>query len=116
MDTIIIQDLEVAYRVGVPDSERAVPQRLLICLELGVDLARAATSDRLEDTIDYYAVTRHLLAFGDGRSWRLIEKLAADIAESILGRFHPQSVVVEVRKFILPETRHVGVRVCRSRT
>jgi dihydroneopterin aldolase len=114
MDTISIEDLEVFYRVGVPDPERAQPQRLLLCLEIGHDFTAAAATDDLAQTIDYYALTRRLLAFGKGRSWKLIERLAADIAQMVLTEFGARQVTVEVRKFILPEARHVAVRVQRS--
>jgi len=35
---IIISELEVFYRIGVPDSERAKPQRLLLNVEIGSDV------------------------------------------------------------------------------
>jgi 7,8-dihydroneopterin aldolase/epimerase/oxygenase len=106
---ISIVDLEVFYRVGVPDAERAQPQRLLLTVELESDFSAAAKSDSIVDTIDYFAVTQRLLKFGDGRSWRLIEKLAADIADTILAEFKPLSVSVEVKKFIVLEARYVSV-------
>jgi 7,8-dihydroneopterin aldolase/epimerase/oxygenase len=114
-DTILIEDLEVQYRVGVPDSERAEPQRLLLCVELILDFTEAAATDDLHRTVDYYAVTQRLLAYGQGRSWRLIETLALDIAELVLEEFKTEAVHVTVKKFILPETRYVAVRVERSR-
>lgn len=114
MDTIVISDLEVCYRVGVPDAERAQPQRLLLTVEMWRDFTRAAASDDLRETIDYYAVSRRLLAFGDGRSWKLIETLAADIATLVLADFGAKAVTVEVKKFIIPEARHVSVRLTRE--
>mgnify|MGYP003332079985 FL=1 len=115
MDTITLTDLEVHYRVGVPDAERTQPQRLLLNIEMQHDFIRAAATDDLRETIDYYAVSRRLLTFGEGRSWKLIEKLAADIATMVLADFGAESVSVEVKKFIIPEARHVGVRVTRRR-
>ena len=115
MDLITIADLEVRYHVGVPDSERAHAQRLLLTVEMQSDFTAAAVSDDLTKTIDYYTVSRRLLTFGEGRSWKLIEKLAVDLAEFVLAEFRPTSVSVEVKKFILPETRHVAVKVERSR-
>ena len=115
MDRITICDLEVSYRVGVPDEERAQPQRLLLTVEMACDLSVAAASDALTGTIDYFAVSQRLVKFGEDRSWKLIERVAAEIAEMILNEFRAQSVLVEVKKFILPETRYVSVTVRRSR-
>ena len=78
MSKISIVDLEVFYHVGVPDAERAQPQRLLLTVEMESDFTAAAKSDSIADTIDYFAVSQRLLKFGDGKSWKLIEKLAAD--------------------------------------
>ena len=114
MDKIIISDLEVFYRVGVPDEERAKPQRFLVTVEMTRDLTTAAASDDLTKTIDYDAVTRRLLRFGERRSWKLIEKLAADIAEIVLAEFAPGTVSVEVKKFVIPEARYVAVHLTRT--
>ncbi len=114
MSKISIVDLEVFYRVGVPDAERAQPQRLLLTIEMEFDFAKAAKSDSIADTIDYFAVTQRLLKFGDGKSWKLIEKLAADIANLVLSEFKPQSVTVEVKKFPIPQARHVAVSLTRA--
>jgi len=115
MSQISIVDLEVFYRVGVPDAERAQPQRLLLTVEMESDFSTAAKTDSIADTIDYFAVTQRLLKFGEGKSWKLIEKLAADIANAILSEFKPQSVTVEVKKFVIPQARHVSVAVTRKR-
>jgi 7,8-dihydroneopterin aldolase/epimerase/oxygenase len=115
MSRISIVDLEVFYRVGVPDAERAQPQRLLLTLAMELDFSAAAKTDSIADTIDYFAVTQRLLKFGDGKSWKLIEKLAADIADAILAEFKPQSVSVEVKKFVIPQVRYVAVGLTKMR-
>jgi dihydroneopterin aldolase len=114
MDKIIIKELEVFYRIGVSAEERARPQRLLISLEMARDVSAAAATDDLTKTIDYYAVTRRLLRLGEGRSWKLLETLATDIARFILAEFTPDLVSVEVKKFIISETRHVAVQLTRN--
>ena len=115
MFKICIKQLEVFYHVGVPDEERASPQRLLVTVDMEVDGAASAASDDLKHTIDYFSVSRDLLAFGEGRSWKLIEKLSADLADMILNRYQPESVAVEVQKFIIPEARFISVSCTRSR-
>src|SRR5580658_5667915 len=103
MDQIKIKDLEVFYRVGVTDEERANPQRLLLTVELEHDFTQVAMKDRIEDTIDYEHLARRLSGFGDGRNWKLIETLAVDLAAMILNECRPQHVTVEVKKFVLPK-------------
>ncbi|HEY1490169.1 MAG TPA: dihydroneopterin aldolase [Verrucomicrobiae bacterium] len=116
MSRISIVDLEVFYRIGVPDAERAQSQRLLLTVEMESDFSAAAKSDGIADTIDYFAVTQRLLKFGDGRSWKLIEKLAADIADTILVEFKPSNVSVAVKKFVIPQVRFVSVNLTKGRS
>jgi 7,8-dihydroneopterin aldolase/epimerase/oxygenase len=108
---IFIVDLEVFYRVGVPDAERAQPQRLLLTVVMESDFSAAARTDAIADTVDYFAVTQRLLKFGEGRSWKLIERLAADIADVIISEFKVSRVLVEVKKFIIPQAKYVSVTI-----
>lgn len=112
---IKIEDLEVYYRVGVPDSERERAQRLLVCIEMEYPFAQACESDEISKTIDYQLVVDRLIQFGNGKSWHLLEKLAFDIAEMILNDFDVKEVTVEVKKFIISQTKYISVRLTRSR-
>lgn len=114
MDTIQIEDQEVWAHVGVPDAERATPQRLLISTRLERSLASAAASDDLTRTIDYHAVTLRIAELCGERPRRLIETLAGDAAVMILREFHPDAVEITIKKFILPNTRHVSVTIRRT--
>lgn len=116
MKKISIVDLEVFYRVGVPDAERAQPQRLLLTIEMEADFSAAAKSDSITDTIDYFEVTQRLLKLGDDKSWKLLEKLASDIADAVLAEFKPRSVSVDVRKFVIPQARFVSVSLSKQRS
>ena len=115
MPRISIVDLELMLNVGVTDEERATPQRIVVCLNLEFDFNSAAVSDRITKTIDYFAVAQLLLKFGEGRSWKLIEKVANDVAEQIISEFHPEAVGVEVKKFTIPQARYVSVALTKTR-
>jgi 7,8-dihydroneopterin aldolase/epimerase/oxygenase len=115
MSKITITDLEVFYCVGVPDEERAKPQRLLLTVDINYDFSVAAVSDRIQKTIDYSEVAQSLLKYGEGRSWKLIEKLAANIADLIFSEYKPQGVTVEVKKFVIPQARYVSVTWTKKR-
>lgn len=114
MSRITIVDLEVFFHVGASDEERAAAQRLLISVEMIFDFSAAAASDRLEKTMDYYEVCKELIAYGEGRNWKLIEKLATDLANLVLANFRPEEVTVEVKKFVIPQARHVSVSLTKT--
>jgi FolB domain-containing protein len=114
MSKITIVDLEVSYCVGVTDEERAKPQRLLLTVDMNFDFTSAALSDRIERTINYQTVADDLLKFGEGRSWKLVEKLVTNVADKILAEYKPQAVLVEAKKFSIPQARFVSVSTGKS--
>jgi FolB domain-containing protein len=115
MSKITVVDLEVFYHVGVPDEERAKPQRLLLTVDMEFDFSSAAMNDRVTKTIDYFVVAQQLLKFGEGRNWKLIETVATDVADLILTEFRPENVMVEVKKFSIPQAQYVSVSLVKSR-
>jgi len=112
---IRIADLEVFCHIGVSEAERAQPQRLLVTIDLDFDFSSAALSDRIERTIDYNELVQDLLKYGEGRSWKLLEKLVTNIADMILAEYRPQAVMVEVKKFVIPQAQYVSVSLSKSR-
>jgi dihydroneopterin aldolase len=112
IDRIHIEQLEVQARVGVPDSERAQPQRLMLNVTLWPKTS--ARRDNIADTVDYSEVAAVLKQFVGQRDYRLIETLAEEIAGHLLGRFPLRKVAVEVRKFVLPDADHVSVTTIRE--
>src|SRR4051812_13616653 len=114
MTKITIVDLEVFYCVGVTDEERAKPQRLLVTVDMNFDFSSAAVSDRIEKTINYFDLAQRLLKYGEGRNWKLLEKLVANVADLIMAEFKPQAVMVEVKKFPFPQARFVSVSLTRT--
>ena len=115
MSKITIVDLEVFYCVGVTDEERAKPQRLLLTVDINFDFTSAAVSDRIERTINYQTVADELLKFGEGRSWKLLEKLVTNVAERIMTEYKPDAVMVEAKKFSIPQARFVSVSTGKTR-
>ncbi len=113
-DEIRIEELELLARVGVPEAERAEPQRLVVSLTLQPRAGFAGLGDDLARTIDYAAVCQEVRGFVADRRDKLIETLAHEMAEHLLRHFEVSRVELELRKFVLPETRYVGVRVART--
>ncbi len=113
-DEIRIEELELMARIGVPDEERAQPQRLTVSVILQPRAGFRALQDDLRRTVDYAAVCAELEAFVSGRTDKLLETLADAMATYLLRRFELARVELEIRKFILPQTRYVAVRVARQ--
>jgi dihydroneopterin aldolase len=115
MSKITIADLEVSYCIGVTDEERAKPQRILLTVEMTLDIGPAAFSDRIERTINYHTISERLLAFGEKRNWKLLERLVTNIADMIMNEYKPQAVSVEAKKFTIPKARYVAVTYTKVR-
>ena len=113
-DEIRIEELQVEASVGVPEAERAVPQRLVLSFTLTPEQDFRDLDDDLRRTVDYAVVVEEVKSFIGRRVVKLIETLADELAAHLLERFALREVRIELRKFILPETRYVAVRVARS--
>lgn len=112
-DLIHIENLQIQACIGVPDEERARPQRMTVSVTLESATAFTALGDRIENTVDYAAVCNEIKTIASARPRRLLETLTQEIAGQILGRFPISRIIVEVRKFILPDTDYVAVRIER---
>lgn len=113
-DIILIEALELSAAMGVLDEERAAPQRLTASLVLEPLRDFRALDDRLENTVDYFAVGEAVQALAAARPRRLLETLAEEIAAALLARFALRSVEIELRKFILADTQFVAVKIRRE--
>ena len=113
-DQIFIESLELSSAIGVPDVERARPQRLTVSITLEPQRGFRELGDAIENAVDYASVTEFVKNLSAVRPRRLIETLADEIAGALLGHFPLRSVSVELRKFILPDTAFVAARVHRQ--
>lgn len=80
MDIIFLKGLKAECVIGVWEWERRIRQRVTIDLEMAADIQRAAASDRLEDTLNYKAVAKRVIACVEESEFQLIETLAERIA------------------------------------
>ncbi len=115
-DVIEIHDLLLRTIIGVNDWERKDRQDVRINLRLFTDTRVAGQSDRLDDTLNYRALTKAVIALVEGSQFYLVEKLAEEIARLCVVRFGVPEVEVQVEKpGALRFARSVGVRIRRRR-
>ena len=107
--TLSIVDLDLLCHIGVPPEERAKPQKILCTAVFPVpDFKKAAQNDSLEHTVNYYDLSQLLRKTARHKERTLIETLAADLAQSTFAAFPIPWIDLELKKFILPETRHIS--------
>ncbi|MGH8176880.1 MAG: dihydroneopterin aldolase [Steroidobacter sp.] len=115
MDKIFLSALSVECIVGIWEWERRVKQTVIIDIEMGADIRRAAATDHIEDTIDYKNVSKRLLAFVGDSQFNLVETLAERIAQVIIMEFGVAWVKVRLNKQgAIRGARDVGIEIERS--
>jgi dihydroneopterin aldolase len=117
MDKIFIRALKTEAIIGIFDWERQVKQSVLIDLELGFDIRKAAQSDAIGDTLNYKAVAKRVLGFVSASQFHLVEALAEHIAMLVLEEFGVAWVSVVLSKpGAVRSSRDVGISIERDRT
>jgi 7,8-dihydroneopterin aldolase/epimerase/oxygenase len=117
-DRIALRGLQVRGHHGVFEHERRDGQDFVLDLVLDVDLAKAGASDDLADTVDYGALAEGAAAVVAGPPRRLIEAVAAEVAQRVLDDERVAAVEVTLHKPQAPITvpfDDVAVVVRRSR-
>jgi dihydroneopterin aldolase len=98
MDIIFIRDLRIDTVIGIYDWERSIKQTLHIDLEMATDIAKAAASDQIEDTLNYKAVAKRVISFVEESSFQLVETLAERIVELVREEFSVRWVRLVLNK------------------
>ena len=114
-DQIIISKLELQTCIGATDEERSQPQQILASLTLEPEKGFIGVNDLLNRTVDYDAAAQAVKDLASTGRRALVETLAEEIATLLIQRFQLAAAEVELRKFVLPDTEFVGVRVRRER-
>lgn len=83
-DRIRLAGMRFLGHHGVTLEERIEPQPIEVDVILEVDLSGPAASDELADTLDYGALFELVEGIVTGRSFRLLEALAGEIASEVL--------------------------------
>ena len=116
-DRIRISQLHCRTFIGIEEWEQRERQDVVIDLTLEVDLARAAASDSVEDTVNYRNVAKRIIALVEDERFALVERLAGRIAALVLQEFERvDAITVRAEKpGALRFASSVGVEIRRGR-
>lgn len=115
MDIVYISDLKIEAIIGIYEWERSIKQTISIDLEMATDIAKAAASDSIEDTLDYKTVAKSIISYVEESKFNLVETLAEEVAAIVLNNFGVPWVKVRLSKpGAVRGARDVGVIIERS--
>lgn len=115
MDIVYLNDLRIDTVVGIYDWERRTRQTVILDIEMGTDIRKAAQHDDIEHTIDYKAVAKRLFSFVGESEFLLVETLAEKVAGILLEEFKvPWCRVRLNKKGAVRGVRDVGVVIERG--
>jgi dihydroneopterin aldolase len=115
MDRITLSRIVACGRHGANPGERERTQPFHIDIELEVDLSPAASSDALEDTVNYADVYRRVVGIVEDRSYALLERLAGEILSDLLSDDRVRSAVVRIAKPELLDGATPSIAMTRKR-
>jgi dihydroneopterin aldolase len=98
MDIIFLRGLEIETIIGIYEWERNTRQTIILDLELGTDILKAAASEQIEDTLDYGAVSERIVNFVTASSFLLVETLAEKITQILREEFNVPWVRLTLNK------------------
>jgi len=115
MDIVFITDLDIETVIGIYDWEREIKQTVRLNIEMNADVAKAALTDHIDDTLDYKAVAKRLISFVETSEFGLVETLAERCTEIVLAEFPVQWVRLRLDKLgAVTGSRSVGIQVERG--
>jgi len=115
---IVIERISFNGTVGVSQEERALPQPLLVDLEVTGSIHDAITTDELTKTIDYAVIVSRVVDVGSSQSCALLETLADRICQVLLAEFPIDCLHIWLRKTAAPlpyPAQSVGIRSTYNR-
>jgi dihydroneopterin aldolase len=112
---VFVRDLLLEAQIGIHDHEQGVRQRLRINLDLSVVDDHPLPADRIEHVVCYQEVVDQTTAIVGRGHVNLVETLAEEIAQGILGRPGVVAVRVRVEKLdAFANAASVGIEIERT--
>ncbi len=113
---ILIKDLKFYGFHGVYPEEQIVGTIFKVDAVIDIDPSLAGfDNDQLSDTLNYEKIVEKLLHIGSKHKYRLIERLAQVMCESVLEFPHVRAVEIAVYKSVArltPDPQWIGIRRC----
>ncbi len=114
-DIVFIEDLRIETIIGIYDWEREIKQTIALDIEMAADNLKPASSENIDDALNYKAVSKRMIAFTEESRFQLVETLAESLVEIILNEFDVPWCRLKLSKLgAVTGSRSVGVIIERG--
>jgi len=115
MDIIFLGGLEIDTVIGIYEWERTIKQKIILDIEMGFDIKKAAASDDIAYTLDYKTVSDRIVDFVEHSQYFLVETLIEEIAGILRNEFAIPWVKITLnKKGAISRARDVGIIIERG--
>ncbi|ATW29233.1 dihydroneopterin aldolase [Candidatus Williamhamiltonella defendens] len=116
MDILFIEALRIFTLIGVHDWEKTLRQELIFDIKMGYENRKPASSDQVEDCLNYVDICDSVQQHVTKQRFELIERVAEEVADLLLQRFSSPWVWIKVSKpRAVSSAGNVGVIIERSK-
>ena len=114
--TVVVRDLTLSSSIGVSTEERARPQRIRVNLEVEIE-PKVPVADKITEVVNYGPLVGRVRTICAESRARLLETLAAQVAETCFLEERVRAVSVRIEKLDrYPDVGGVGVAVAYRRS
>ncbi|MBN3563751.1 dihydroneopterin aldolase [Aliamphritea spongicola] len=115
MDIVYIKGLEIETIIGIYDWEREIRQRVVLDIEMGTDILSAASSEDVDNTLNYKTISERLIDFIANSEFQLIETMAEEVTKILANEFGVRWVRLQLGKpGAVPAAQDVGIIIERG--
>jgi dihydroneopterin aldolase len=115
MDIIFLGGLEIETVIGIYEWERNIKQKIILDIEMGFDIKKAAASDDISFALDYKSVSDRIINFVEQSEYFLVETLIESIANVLRSEFNiPWLKITLNKKGAISRARDVGIIIERG--
>jgi dihydroneopterin aldolase len=101
-DTVFVRGISFEGNHGYTAAERRSTRRFRVNVVMELSLAAASVSDKISDTVDYFRISECVVEIGTRSTFRLLERLAGEMARAIQEMYPRAGVTVELEKLLPP--------------
>lgn len=96
--TVGFEQLAIRCIIGCCPEERQVEQEIYVDLRVGCDFTRCATSDNIQDAVDYVKLADICTELAQSRKYYLQESFAAELLQKIINEFNVEWASIKIKK------------------